>query len=62
MTDNRSMAFHDFARGILTSISVDEVLLSRYVNLPINFRGRPLRVEMAPSRLKHMYTVLFPFT
>ena len=38
---------------MLTSLSVDEILLLRYMNWFTNFRGLPLKVEMAP-RLKHM--------
>ena len=37
------------------------MLLPRYMNLSINFRGLPFRVEMAPQ-LKHMYSILFAFT
>ena len=56
------MAVHTFTRHMLTSLSVDEILLLWYVNLSTNFRGLPLKMEMAPSLLKHMYTVLFAFT
>ena len=62
MIDNRSIAVHTFARRILISLSADETLLLRYVNLSTNFRGQLFRVDMAPSRLKHMYFVLFAFT
>ena len=55
MTDNLLMAFHAFA---LTSLSVEEILLPRYVNLSNNFRGLPLRLDM--SYLKTQ-TVLFAF-
>ena len=40
--DNQSIAVYDFARRILTSISVDETLLSRYVNISTYFRGLSL--------------------
>ena len=36
---NKLTAVHTFARCILTSLSVDETLLLRYVNLSTNFRG-----------------------
>ena len=52
-------AVNAFTRCMLTSLSIDEILLPRYVNLSTNFRGLPLRVEMAPSHLKHIYSVLF---
>ena len=55
ITDSLSVVLHAFARHILTSLSVDEMLVSRYVNWPINSRGLPLRVEMAPFCLKHIY-------
>ena len=57
-----SIAFHAFTRRIVISLSVDETLLSRYVNLATNFRIPPLRVETDPSQFKHMYSVLFGFT
>ena len=53
MSDNLSIAVHTFASHILTSLSVDETLLPKYLNLSTNFRGPPLRLEMAPFRLKH---------
>ena len=59
MLDNITIAVHVIARLILTSLSVDEKLLPRYVNLFTNFRGLSLTVKMAPSGLKHMYCVLF---
>ena len=62
MIESLSMAVHAFARRILTSLSVDETLLPRYVNLSSNFRGMAFRVEMGTPRLKYMYSVLFTFT
>ena len=52
---------HDFSMRMLTSLSVDEILLPRYVNWSINFKGLPFKEEMAPSYLKHMNSVLFRF-
>ena len=49
-----STATHAFARRILTSLSEDETLLLRYVNLSIYFRCSLFTVEMAPSRLTYM--------
>ena len=60
--DSQSIAVHTFAGRILTSLLVDETQQPRYVNLSTNFRGTPFRVEMATSRLKYMYSVLFAFT
>ena len=45
MIDSLSIAVHAFARNILISLSVDETLLPRYVNLSTNFRELPFRVE-----------------
>ena len=53
--DNQSMAVHAIARRTLTSLSVDEILL--LMNRTTNFRDLPLKVEMAPPCLKHMYSV-----
>ena len=61
MIDGILIAVHFFVRYILTSLSVDETLLPRYVNLSTNFRGPPFRVEMAFSQLKHICSVLFAF-
>ena len=33
----------------------------RYMNWSANLRGLPLRLEMAPFCLKHVYFVLFAF-
>ena len=46
MIDNQSVSFLTFARRMLTSLSVDEILLPRYMNLCTNFRGQLLRVEV----------------
>ena len=63
MIDNLSLAIHALARRMLTSLSVDKILLPRYVNLPTNFIDLPHRVELAPSHLKKgMNSVLFAFT
>ena len=43
---------------MVTSLSVDEILLPRYVNFSTNIRSMPVRVEMAPSRLKDMDTFI----
>ena len=42
MIDNLSIAVR-----MLTSLSIDEILLPRYVNWSTNFRVLPLRMEMA---------------
>ena len=49
-------------RGMLTSLSIDEISLPKYIILSSNFRGMSLKVDMALTRLKHMYSVLFVFT
>ena len=61
MINNLLLTVNDFARGMVTSLSVDEILLLRYMNLSTNFLGQPLRAEMA-SCFKHMSSILFAFT
>ena len=61
MIENLSIAVHAFARCILTSFSVDETLLPRYVDLSTNFRAPPFRPGMSPW-LKQKYSVLSAFT
>ena len=61
MINSLSIAIHDNTMYIFTSLSVDKMLLLRYVNWSTNFRGFPLRVEMVPSYLKHMNSVIFEF-
>ena len=62
MIDSLSVAVHAFARCISTSLTVDEILLPRYMNLSTNSRGPPFNVEMVRSLLKQIYSVLFAFT
>ena len=46
MINDLLIAFHTFPRYVLTSFSVDEILVPRYVNLSTDFRGIPHSVEM----------------
>ena len=62
MIDNLSIGVHVFARRILISHSVDVTLLPPYVNLSSNFRGLQFRMNLTPSQLKPMYSILFTFT
>ena len=48
MINNLSVAVHDFASCILTSFSVDEMLLLRYMFLSTSFKEPPFSVEMSP--------------
>ena len=50
--DNPLIAVHAFAHRMLTLLSVDEILLPRYVNCSINFNGLSPRVEVTPFLLK----------
>ena len=61
MIDILSLIVNGFARCTLISLSVDQILLPKYVNLPTNFRGWPLKVEMVPSHLRHLNSVLYSF-
>ena len=58
---NLSIAVCAFVRHILVSLSIDEMLLPRYVNLSTNFGEPPFRVEMSPW-LKDIYPILAAFT
>ena len=58
MIDNLLIAVHAFGRPMLTSFSVNEILLPSDMNLSTNFRSLTFIVETAPSRLKHIYSVL----
>ena len=62
MINNLSIAVHACTRRLLMSLSLNETLLPRYVNLSTNFRELPFKEEMASFWLKHMYTVLSAFT
>ena len=42
MADRLSLTVHAFASRVLTSVSVDETLLPRLVNLSTSFRELPL--------------------
>ena len=61
MINSLSTALHAVHRRMLTSLSVDMILLPRYVNYSSYFRGLPLKLVMARSCFKHMNSVLFAF-
>ena len=46
MIDSLSIAFNIFARCMLTSLSVDEILLLRDGNQSTIFRGLPFKVKI----------------
>ena len=52
-----SIAFSTFTRCMLTLLSVDEMLLPRYMKGSTDFRGLLLKVEIVPFSLKliHIY-------
>ena len=56
MTGSISITVHTFASRVLMSVSVDETLLPRSVNLFTSFRELQLSVEMSPFWLKHIYS------
>ena len=47
MIDSSSKSVYASTTGILISLSVDETLLPRYVNLTSNFREPPFRVKLS---------------
>ena len=58
MINNQSIAVYAYSNHILMSFSVDEMLLLKYINLSTDFREPPLRMEMSPFWVKHIYSVL----
>ena len=48
MTEGLPIAVHVFSSLVLMSVSVDETLLPRQVNLSTSFRALPFSVEMLP--------------
>ena len=54
LIENLSRAVHAFAIRMLTSISVDDMLLPRLVNWSTYCKSLLLKVETIPSCLKHM--------
>ena len=52
MINNLLKTVHTFARCMVILLSVDEILLPRYVNWSTNFKGLPINMEMAPSCFK----------
>ena len=58
MTDKLSIAVHALPMHMLTLLSVDEILLPRYMNWSTNFRVFPFNEKMVPSWLSLMKSVL----
>ena len=56
--DNLPIAAHAFARRILTTLSVDETLLPKYVNLSTNFTKPPFGVESALNNYCFKWIIL----
>ena len=48
MADRLSIAVYVFASHVLMSVSVDETLLLKLMNLSTSFRELPFSVEMSP--------------
>ena len=62
MIDSLSFAVHALSVRMLTSLSIDEILLPSYVNWSTDFSGLLREVEIGPCYLKYMNSVLFAFT
>ena len=62
MVDNLSIALHALPKYMLTSLSVDEILLPKYINWSTNFRRLTFNDETVPSWLKHINWILSVFT
>ena len=59
MTDYLSIAVHAFAMRMLKTLSVDEILLSRFVNWSTNFRGLPLKVVYGTILFKYEFCFIW---
>ena len=53
MINNLSIVVLIFYTLMLISLSVDEILLPKYVNCSINFRGFPINVEIRSYTLSN---------
>ena len=66
MTDSLSITDHAFASRVLMSLSVDDTLLPKLVNLSSSFKEPPVRVEISFHWfwfwLKHTYSILSVMT
>ena len=62
MTYNLFIVDHGFPMRALTSLSVDEIVLPRYLDCSTEFRSLPSRAKMFPLFLKDMNSVLSEFT
>ena len=58
--DNLSIVFYSFTRRMLTSLSVDEMLVTIYMTWFTKFGGLTLKLEITAC-LKHVKYVLFTF-
>ena len=59
MIDNLSITVHAFPMSMLTWLSVEEILLPRYLNLSTNFRGVSFNVEMAHHLIQNTRTLFY---
>ena len=55
LIDSASIAVHTFPTHILTSLSIDEMLLTKYVNSSTNFRDLLFNVEVVHYCLKCLH-------
>ena len=53
MIDNLSIVANANARHMLTTLTVDKILLPRYVNLSTSIRGLPFSADLAPWLKTH---------
>ena len=61
MTDKMSIAIYAFHMHMLRPLSVDKILLPRYVEWSTKFSGLPFDIEMSISCLKYLNSVLPEF-
>ena len=57
MIDNQAVAFPVYHWCMMTSLSVDGILLLRYMNWSGNLLGLPFNLEMVSSSAKYMNSI-----
>ena len=62
IVDNLLIAVDALTIRMLSSLSLDKILLLKFINWSTNFRGLPINDEMTPLLLKYMNSVLSEFT
>ena len=62
LVDNQPIVVHPSSMRMLTSLSLDEIILPKYVKILTNFRALSFEDYIVTSRLIHMNLLLSNFT